>query len=57
MKERDIALDFQAKEITIHEIILPLRDINSLTTLSMERAWTVIKSMAYQPRSMQETTQ
>ena len=30
MKEFGIVLDFQRKEITIHEIILPRRNINSI---------------------------
>ena len=38
MKEIGIVLDFQTKEITIDEIILPMRDINSLTTSTLERA-------------------
>ena len=32
MKELGIVLDFRTKEITIDEIILSMRDINSLTT-------------------------
>ena len=32
MKELGIVLDFRTKEITIDDIILPMRDINSLTT-------------------------
>jgi hypothetical protein len=46
-KELGIVLDFQTKEITIDEIILPMRDINSLTTSKMEKAWTVHNSMAH----------
>ena len=52
----DIVLDFPTKEITIDEIILPMRDIHSLTTSKMERAWTVNNSMAYKPQSLHEAT-
>ena len=34
-----------------------MRDINSLTTSKMEKAWTVNNSMAHEPHSMQEVTQ
>ncbi len=44
------------KEITNFEIILPMRNINSLTTLKMERAWTVNNSMAHELHSTQEAT-
>ncbi len=37
MKELGIILDFQTKEISIDQIILPMRDINSLTKLNMDR--------------------
>ena len=46
MKELGIVLNFQTKEITIDEIILPMRDINSLTKSKMEKAWAVNNSMA-----------
>jgi hypothetical protein len=36
MKELGIVLDFVTKEITVDEIILPMRDINSLTKSKME---------------------
>ena len=49
-------LDFQTKEITIDEIILPMRDINSLIMSKMERAWSVNNSMAHEPQSTQEAT-
>ncbi len=39
MQELGIVLDFQTKEITIDEIILPMRDINSLTTSKLESTW------------------
>ena len=56
MKELGSVLDFWTKEITIDEIIFPMRDINSLTTSKMEKAWTVKYSMAHEPHSMQEAT-
>ena len=57
MKELGIVLDFRTKEITIDEIILPMRDINSLTTSKLESTWTVNNSMAQEPHSTQEATQ
>ena len=57
MKALGIVLDFWTKEITIDEIILPMRDINSLTTSKMERAWTVNNSMVHEPQSTHEATQ
>ena len=57
MEELGIVLDFQTKEITIDEIILPMRDINSLTMSKMERTWAINKSMVQEPQSMQEATQ
>jgi hypothetical protein len=38
MKKLRIVLDFRTKEITIDEVILPMQDINSLTTSSMDKA-------------------
>ena len=57
MKELGIVLDFRTKEITIDEIILPMRDINSLTTSKMEKTWAVNNSMVHEPQSMQNVTQ
>ena len=34
-----------------------MRDINSLTTSKMERAWTVNNSMVHEPQSTHEATQ
>ncbi len=45
------------KEITIDHIILPMRDINNLTSLSMDKAWAVNNSMVHEPHSMQEVTE
>ena len=39
------------KRNKIDEIILAMRDINSLTTSKIERAWTVNNSMAHEPQS------
>ena len=57
MKELRIVLDFRTKEITIDEVILPMRDINSLTNSTMDKAWAVNNIMAHEPHSMQEATQ
>ncbi len=56
MKELGIVLDFRSKEITIDQIILPMRDINSLKTSRMDKAWAVNNSMAHEPQSTQEAT-
>ena len=56
MKELGVVLDFRIKQITIDEIILPMRNINSLTTSKMERAWTVNNSMAHETQSMHKAT-
>jgi hypothetical protein len=45
------------QKIAIDENILPIRDINSLTTSKMEKAWTVNNSMVHEPQSMHEATQ
>ena len=56
MKELGIVLDFRTKEISIDEVILPLRNVNSLTTSNMENVWTVNNSMSHKPHSMHEAT-
>jgi hypothetical protein len=56
LKELGIDLDFQTKEITIDEIILPMRYINRLTESKMENAWAVNISMACKPSSTQDVT-
>ena len=56
MKELGIVLDFWTKEITIDEIIVPMRNINSLTTSKMEKAWTVHNSLTHEPHSTHEAT-
>ena len=57
MKELEIVLDFQTKEITIDHITLPMRDINSLTPSNMDRAWAINNSMAHELQSTQKATQ
>jgi hypothetical protein len=57
MKELGIVLDFRTQEITIDEIILPMRDVNSLTKSTMDKAWAVNNSMIHEPTSTQEETQ
>ena len=56
MKELGIVLDIWIKQITIDEIILPMRNINSLTKSKIEKAWTVHNSLAHEPHSTQEAT-
>ncbi len=56
MQELGVILDFQTKEITIDEIILAMRDVNSLTMSKMERAWTVNNSMAHKQQSTHKAT-
>ena len=58
LRELGIVLDFRTKEITIDEIILPMRDINNLSTSSkIEKAWSVNHSMVHEPKSTEEATQ
>ncbi len=57
LRELGIVLDFRTKEITIDEIILPMRDINNLSTSSkIEKAWSVNHSMVHEPKSTEEVT-
>ena len=56
MKELGIVLDFRTKQVTIDEIILPMRDINGLTKSKIEKAWTVYNSLAHEPHSTHEAT-
>ena len=57
-RELGILLEFWTKEITIDEIILPMRDINNLSTSSkIEKAWSVNYSMIHDPQSTEEATQ
>jgi hypothetical protein len=57
MKELGIVLDFRTNEITMDQVILPMRDINNLTSPSMDKAWAVNNSMALEPHSTQEVTE
>ena len=52
-----IVLDFQTKQITIDEIILPMRNINSLASTKIEKAWSVNNSLAHEPVSTKNATQ
>ena len=56
MKELGIVLDFRTKQVTIDEIILPMRDINGLTKSKIEKAWTVHNILAHEPHSTHEAT-
>jgi len=57
MKELGIVLDFQKMQITIDEIILPMRNINSLASTKIEKAWSVNNSMAHEPISTNNAIQ
>ena len=58
LRELGIVLDFWTKEITIDEIILPMRDINKLSNSSkIEKAWSVNHNMVHEPKSTEEATQ
>ena len=57
MKELGIVLDFRTKQITIDEFILPMRNINSLASTKIEKAWAVNNSMAHEPMSTKVATQ
>ncbi len=58
LRELGIVLDFQTKNTTIDEIILPMRDITSLSTRSnFEKAWSVNQSMISEPQSTEKSTQ
>ena len=57
MKELGIVLDFRTKQITIDEFILPMRNINSLASTKIEKAWAVNNSMAQEPMSTKKATQ
>jgi hypothetical protein len=57
MKGLKIVLEFQTKELTIDDVILLMKDINSLTMSTMDKAWAVNNSMAHKLKSKQEVTQ
>jgi hypothetical protein len=56
MKEYGIVLDFKSKMIIIDEIILPMRNINSLQGASTLRALKLNHSLAMEPQSTQDAT-
>ncbi len=53
LRELGIVLDFQTKEITIDEIIMPMKDINNLSTSSK---WWVNHDMVHELWSTEEAT-
>ena len=58
MMELGIALDFKNKEITIDEIILPMRDINKLQgKTKLNRAWAVNNRLLHDPQSTSQETE
>lgn len=57
MREFASVLIFWTKDIAIDDIILPMRDINSMTKLKIKKAWAVNNSVAYEPSSKQEVTE
>ena len=57
MKELGIVQDFQTKQLTIDEIMLPMRNIISLASTKIDKAWAVNKSMTHEPMSTKGATQ
>ena len=58
MEKLDIVMDFKAKTITIDEIILPMRNIESLTNKSkVQEAWAISNVLAHEPTSTEQATQ
>ncbi len=57
MKEFGVILNFRDKMITIDEIVLPMRNINSLQGSSMLQALRHIHSLAMEPQSTQDATE
>jgi hypothetical protein len=53
----DKADEISTKQISIDEIILPMRNINSLASTKIEKAWAVNNSMAHEPVSTKNATQ
>jgi len=56
IKELGMVLDFQTKQITIVEIIFPMRNINSIACPWIEKAWAINNSLAQEPASTTEAT-
>ena len=57
MKEWGIDLSFCKKTITIDGIILPMRNISSLTKSKIKTAWSLNNSLAHEPQSTAEAMQ
>ena len=57
MKEFGLVLDFRTKQITIDEISLPMRNINSIASIKLEKAWAVNSSMVHDPMTTKNATQ
>ena len=52
LKELGIILNFQTKEIDIDDIVLPMKNITSLTNTSkIKEAWAVSNALAQEPVS------
>jgi hypothetical protein len=58
MERLGIIMDFKTKTITIDEIILPMRNIASLTNkYKVKEAWAISNALSYEPISMEQATQ
>ena len=58
MEKLGIVLDFKAKVITIDDIILPMRNIDSLTNkFKVQEAWAISNALAHEPISTEQATQ
>ncbi len=58
METLGIVMDFKTKTITINEIILPMRNIESLTNKSkVKEAWALSNSLSHERISTEQATQ
>jgi hypothetical protein len=58
MERLGIIMDFKTKTITIDEIILPMRNIKSLTNKSkVKEAWALSNTLSHEPISTEQATQ
>ncbi len=58
MEKLGIVMDFKAKSTTIDEIILPMKNIASLTNKSkIKEAWAISNALAHEPISTELATQ
>ena len=58
MERLGIVMNLQNKMITIDEIILPMRNIASLTNKSkIKEAWAISNALAHEPTSTEQATQ